>query len=1551
MTNFYGTVADNTFNGDDGYDYFYDDQGGDDIYNAAGGNDYLYWRRDADNAAATSLEAYGEDGDDDFYVYWYNGAGAIDALLNGGGGNDEFFVYQGNYYGNNPGNLVTVKAGAGNDFLELYMGADYRIWLGGGQDIVKLFNQGDNFDRIIFNDFETGAGGDVIRMDFFLSRYLDGWNGNVNPFGVGPGFLNIRQDGADTIVELDRDGGGNSFVDFMVFKNTDVGDITTDNFYGIDPSGAALSGIIQNGTSDRDEMEGTTRGDTLRGLDGNDNIRDANGGDDSIFGGNGADYILVERGDWIPLDSTVELNGQNDGDSIYGYWYGGGGLDLTIDAGNGNDYVRVEYYQHETNAHNALDIDLGSGDDRLRLMHNSLTTITLGDGQDEVEIASNVTGDLERIIFSDFDPGTVASGVGTQGTDGDYIIWEDFLLNYLVGWDGVVNPFDESADFLWLHQSGADTVLKIDVDGGGDSWEVFMVFQNTTASDFTGDNFDGIDPDGTPLIGLDYTGTDGNNYIEGTARDDIVRLLDGNDTYYDYVGGNDTAYGGLGDDQLNFRRYADNVRDSVIFASGASGMDGFDLYWYGGAAVDATFEGGGDDDDFYIWFDQNVMNADNLVEIDAGGGDDHIFLRYNSAVRLTLGPGQDHVQYDQNMTGDLEIVTYYDFETGASGDTIDFFYLLYNVLEDWNGQGNPFDEDEGFMRLRQNGANTVMQMDYDGGGDDYQTIAVFRDTTLGDFTSENFSGIDPDGVGMPDPLDIRGGDAIDYLYGYGLGDQLRGLGGNDVIQDARGGDDRLYGGDGDDTITATRYDYHDIQNTIQMFGQEGDDYLRMDWNGGAAPIVTMNGGNGNDEINIDYDQNVTAPGGAVTVIAGEGDDIVYARHNTQVTMTLGAGQDWVELDQYLSGNIERILINDLDPGSTGDVISFESFLSSYLIGWDNEINPFDPSAGFLSMVETATSVIIKMDQDGGGDDYRNLFVLRNVTAAQLTADNFDGIDPHGGPLPGLDYYGTENADTVYGTGRSDTIRGLGGNDYIQDYNGGDDNFLGGDGDDRIYARRNFDDAASTVMLQGQNDDDYLSFNWYGGNAIELIMNGGTGNDELYLYFYQNYDIAESSITIDLGSGDDFVTMNWDAQVNLTLGSGQDTILFDNYFYGTVERIIVEDFDPGTVTAAGTDGDVFMMDEMLFDYLDGWNGNVNPFGAGPGFLSLVQSGTNVTLRMDQDGGGDSWEILAVFRNATLADFTAENFYGLDPTGGALSGVDLTGTVDRDEFRGTARDDIMRGLAGNDYIVDYTSGSDTIFGGDGGDTIDIYRGSSSVLQSDLDLNGQDGNDNIYIDDYSSGNVNADVDAGADDDYVAFYQSQSTVSSSGTFDFDLGSGDDFLFLSHNTTGVTITTGTGVDEVRFNPYMNYTIETVTITDFTTGAGGDLVNIDYLISNYIDGYDGVTNPFDAAAGYFELVQSGSDVILRIDEDGGADGFTDLVVFENTTLGNFIAENFNGLDPTGVSSVGGANTVDANGKLIADVEPDALAAFFGEEDSPLIPTMDLAHADAFGLMG
>ena len=141
MTNFYGTVADNTFNGDDGYDYFYDDQGGDDIYNAAGGNDYLYWRRDADNAAATSLEAYGEDGDDDFYVYWYNGAGAIDALLNGGGGNDEFFVYQGNYYGNNPGNLVTVKAGAGNDFLELYMGADYRIWLGGGQDIVKLFNK------------------------------------------------------------------------------------------------------------------------------------------------------------------------------------------------------------------------------------------------------------------------------------------------------------------------------------------------------------------------------------------------------------------------------------------------------------------------------------------------------------------------------------------------------------------------------------------------------------------------------------------------------------------------------------------------------------------------------------------------------------------------------------------------------------------------------------------------------------------------------------------------------------------------------------------------------------------------------------------------------------------------------------------------------------------------------------------------------------------------------------------------------------------------------------------------------------------------------------------------------------------------------------------------------------------------------------------------------------------------------------------------------------------------------------------------------------------
>ena len=101
------------------------------------------------------------------------------------------------------------------------------------------------------------------------------------------------------------------------------------------------------------------------------------------------------------------------------------------------------------------------------------------------------TSATAAIIVTDFTTGAGGDMFRLSGADGA-------LLSLLSGWDGSSNPF--GSGFLRLQQSGADTLLQWDQDGaaGGANWETLVVFQNTTADDFTDANFvPGYDPDGS----------------------------------------------------------------------------------------------------------------------------------------------------------------------------------------------------------------------------------------------------------------------------------------------------------------------------------------------------------------------------------------------------------------------------------------------------------------------------------------------------------------------------------------------------------------------------------------------------------------------------------------------------------------------------------------------------------------------------------------------------------------------------------------------------------------------------------------------------------------------------------------------------------------------------------------------------------------------------------------------------------------------------------------------------------------------------------------------
>ncbi len=145
---------------------------------------------------------------------------------------------------------------------------------------------------MLVTDFTAGAGGDRINLDGVLTAIsANGWDGSSNPFGSG--FLRLVQDGADTLVQWDRNGAtsGSSWDSLYRLQNTTATNLTAENFVpayptdGTEPTGQVIAGTINGET-----LQGTLGGDTINGLGGNDVIY-GGAGSDVIDGGAGSDTI------------------------------------------------------------------------------------------------------------------------------------------------------------------------------------------------------------------------------------------------------------------------------------------------------------------------------------------------------------------------------------------------------------------------------------------------------------------------------------------------------------------------------------------------------------------------------------------------------------------------------------------------------------------------------------------------------------------------------------------------------------------------------------------------------------------------------------------------------------------------------------------------------------------------------------------------------------------------------------------------------------------------------------------------------------------------------------------------------------------------------------------------------------------------------------------------------------------------------------------------------------------------------------------------------------
>jgi Ca2+-binding RTX toxin-like protein len=358
----------------------------------AGSGDDAVTSLHADETGRSNVSIDLGDGDD---TLDFSGNDQTSLRLSDGAGDDLMQI--------DGGGRVTINDGAGADTIELLDGAGrLRINLGADSDTIKLDANATFANGLRVDGFAAGDGGDKLDLSGFLSTALSNWDGVTDPFSDG--HLQLVQNGDGAMLQIDADGGGDSFVDLVQLKHVDGSDLTSFNFSGLDPMFTDFSGgdgdDHAHGGGGDDDMSGNGGDDVLHGGGGDDSVAggdgqdscSGNGGNDLLTGGAGGDTLAGAGG-----HDTLE--GGAGGDQLSG----GGGGDVFLfgqDAADGStDTVSDFDSSHDLIDLSSIDADPLSDGDQAFAFVDAFTsqagqaTLSYDSGADQTTAAFDVDGD------------------------------------------------------------------------------------------------------------------------------------------------------------------------------------------------------------------------------------------------------------------------------------------------------------------------------------------------------------------------------------------------------------------------------------------------------------------------------------------------------------------------------------------------------------------------------------------------------------------------------------------------------------------------------------------------------------------------------------------------------------------------------------------------------------------------------------------------------------------------------------------------------------------------------------------------------------------------------------------------------------------------------------------------------------------------------------------------------------------------------------------------------------------------------------------------------
>ncbi|WP_374471143.1 hypothetical protein [Phenylobacterium sp.] len=1241
-----------------------------------------------------------------------------------------------------------LRGGADNDTLEGGAGDDFLVGSGGDDSFVG----GAGNDRVAFGDApggvtvdltqhgvaqNTGDGQDTldgiehVSGTPFADRLTgDGganwiW-GNWN-YGGQPGDT-LKGGGGDDVImvgtgdhQLDGEAGEDTL---NIYQLSDLfaSGVRLDLSQQGGGQATGLGFMTLNGF---ENLSGGVQADSLTG-DAGANRLFGDGGDDSLRGGAGNDVLSGDgaldidsyEGGSGPIGVLADGHGDPAGHDTL---EGGAGEDSLL-GGQGDDILRGEADNDTLEGGAGADFLVGgAGDDRL----------DGGAGWDRVGFSQTHAG-VTATLATQNAPQTTGEGSDT------------FVgIEHLSGTNGNDNlTGDGSANWLWgtggsdtLNGGGGDDLLSVGrgdhvVDGGAGT-DVVSFYSITLTGPVKASLASGVQNTGQGSISL--TGVEG---LTGTLYGGDTLTGDGGNNIITGWGGSDSLSGGAGDDFI--------LGDGATHIADDGAIETFDDATLNMADPpprnDTINTGSGDD------------------TVHAGVGDDRVILAQGSGEQalVTLGGGGDVLVLDEGFAGTATIT---DFQTGAGGDALSLDAFLAARLTNWNGVDNPYQS--GHLRLRQDGADTVLEIDANGGGDAWTALLRFEGATATAFTDANLgivagtngtSGADsfagtagPDvfsGLGGADTLYGAGGD--DRLIGGGANDTLRGEAGNDTLEGGAdhdlltggAGNDRIDGGAGYDRasfnssptgVTVTLA----TQGSAQTTG-EGSDTL--------IGIEHLTGSDGNDNLTGDGGGNwLWGTGGSDTLSGGGGADLLSVGRGNHV-VDGGADTDVVSFYSLtLTGPVTASLaVSGVQNTGQGTISLTGVEGLTGTLPWGDTLTG-DANGNILAGWGGGDSL-----SGGGGDDL-------------LLGDGATHIDTDGTIQTYVDATSADapaGADTLDGGAGADTLRGWAGADVLVGGTGADI-LDGGAGDDTAsYAGAT---AAVTVSLAdgtatgGADADTLVSIERVVGSAHNDALLGGAANDTL------SGGAGDDQLRGD--AGDDYLDGGANGPVVIQGGFGGDSASYRDATGGVTVSLAVG----GAQTVGGGQGvDTLVNIENLFggahnDALTGDGGSNFLLGragddtlAGGGADDILEGGSGDD-RLDGGGGIDT----AAFTEATsgitvnLGTTTAQAVGGGLGSDTLVSIEAVTGSGYGDTLTGTAAANWFDGGAGGDSIVS-GAGADTIFGGAGDDSVSAQAGSGEVTQ--VTLNG--GADRVVVDAGMGGAVRVtDFQTGAGGDRLDF------------------------------------------------------------------------------------------------------------------------------------------------------------------------------------------------------